>query len=113
MTSTVSPTARPKAGSVTRVEVSEHGALGAEVAQLVPLGAIHAQGREASGLACWGRVVVALRLGSRTDVLSLHPRAQVDARNHLDFISLSPYHEAEMKTEHTVLRYIFQVREAV
>ena len=31
MTSTVSPTARPKAGSVARAEVSEHGALGAEV----------------------------------------------------------------------------------
>ena len=76
----------------------------------MPLGAILAQGREASGLACWGRVVVALRLGSRTDVLSLQPRAQVDARNHLDFISLSPYHEADMKTEHTVLRYIFQAR---
>ena len=55
---------------------------------------------------------MALRLGSRTDVLSLHPRAQVDARNHLDFISLKSYHEADMKTEHTVLRYIFQVREA-
>ena len=53
---------------------------------------------------------MALRLGSRTDVLSLHPRAQVDARNHLDFISLSPYHEADMKTEHTVLRYMFQAR---
>ena len=57
-------------------------------------------------------MIVALGCDSRTDVLSLHPRAQVDARNHLDFTGLSPYHEADMKTEHTVLRYIFQVREA-
>ena len=78
----------------------------------MPLGAIPAQGRQTAGLACRRGVVVALRLGSRTDVLSLHPRAQVDARNHLDFISLKSYHEADMKTEHTVLRYIFQVREA-
>ena len=76
--------------------------------QLVPLGAILAQGREASGLACRRGVVVALGLGSRADALCLYPRAQVDAQHPLDDTGLSPYHEADMKPEHTVLRYIFQ-----
>ena len=67
--------------------------------QLVPLGAIPAQGRETAGLACRRGVVVALRLGSRADVLSLHPRAQVDAQHHPDDTSLAPYHEADMNTE--------------
>ena len=65
----------------------------------MPLGAILAQGREAGGLACSGGVIVALGCDSRTDVLSLHPRAQVDAQHHPDDTSLAPYHEADMKTE--------------
>ena len=55
---------------------------------------------------------MALGLGSRADALCLYRRAQVDAQHPLDDTGLSPYHEADMKTEHTVLRYIFQVREA-
>ena len=81
--------------------------------QLVPLGAILAQGREASGLACWGRVVVALRLGSRTDVLSLHPRAQVDARNHLDLTTLKSYDQLDTKTESSTVRAENEVRMCV
>ena len=113
MTSTVSPTARPKAGSVTRVEVSEHGALGAEVAQLVPLGAIHAQGREASGLACRRSVVVALRLGLRAFSLCLRRRGKVDAQHHFDIIGLGPHHEPDINAENSAKGVGREVRSCV
>ena len=65
----------------------------------MPLGAILAQGREASGLACRRSVVVALRLGSRADALCLYRRVQVDAQHHPIDTSLAPYHKADMNTE--------------
>ena len=55
-------------------------------------------------------MVVALGLGSRADALCLYRRAQVDAQHPLDDTGLSPYHETDIKTEHTVLRYIFQAQ---
>ena len=75
--------------------------------------AILAQGREAGGLACSGGVIVALGCDSRTDVLSLHPRAQVDARNHLDLTTLKSYDQLDTKTESSTVRAEIQVRMCV